>query len=452
MNEEIIDNIDVFSNNLKVEFSDNEEKHKKAIISIPLITSGVNKKFIHWTSDVLNKIAEKFRGVVFKYDIDGTQGSSHVPEHLYSPYYDVGWTYDDIKGAYFDGTQLWIKGEVTNPKVIEKLSRIGANGKRELNAASSGVLLDYNYVVCTICGKLAGTCEHKRGQVYNGITAGIKPISEKAVKRALHVALTNDPADGEANIKEVLLQELRELDIKNTKIGETKMTEEEKTVEKKPIEDIEKKIEKKEEKVETAEASDKKTEGKGLITCPSCGHKFKSESADMSPKDKVPAPVAVTNSIPSKGMAPKVSTSEESTNYNRSKMELQGRIENADLLEKKYTKRVIKNIENQCKRLGRSMIETADMGLSQLETVEKVLETTPSTKKETSKVKFDGQDLNGYGSPSTQVSKSVEFADMSAEEQSAAVKEISKEFGTDAGFALAMGNMKYLNKVKQMKR
>ena len=395
-----------------------------------------------------------FQGVVFKYDIDGSQGSSHVPEHLYSPYYDVGWTYDDITGAYFDGKQLWIKGEVTNPKVVSKLSRVGANGKRELNSGSSGVLLNYDYVVCTICGKLATTCDHKRGQEYDGVIAGIKPISGKAIKRALHVALTNDPADGEANIKEILLQEAREL--LNNDLGENKMEDK---VERKPEEIVDKKeekVERKEEAVETAE--DKKdlkdkifvgnSASKGLMTCPSCGHKFKSESASMD--GSIPAPKASSNTI-DKG-SKKDSVSEKSTDYNRSKMSLQGKVENADLMETKLTKRVMKNIESQCTRLGRSMVETADMDLKQLEIIETVLENTPSS---SNNVQFDGQDnISGLGAPksSSKDAKEVEFADMNDSEKRLTIKEVSEKYGNDAGIALALGNTDYFNKVKTMNR
>jgi len=454
MNKEIDNTIDVFSNNLKIEFAENEtggKKYTKAIISMPLITVGVNKKNIHWTAEVLNGIADMFQGVVFKYDINGSQGSSHVPEHLYSPFYDVGWTYDDITGAYFDGTQLWIKGEVTNPEVVEKLSRKGANGKSELNSGSSGVLLNYNYVVCTICGKLATTCNHKRGTEYDGKIAGIKPISSKAVRRALHVALTNDPADGEANIKEILLQEAREL----FNLGEKKMED---RIEKKPEDTIEKKeeiVEKKDDVVETAESTDKKEikektfvgQAKGLMTCPSCGHKFKAESASMG---NIPAPKPANN-IVDKG-SKKDSDSESSTSYNRSKMDLQGRIESSDLLQVKLTKRVIKNIENQCSRLGRNMVETADMDLRQLETIESVLETTPSVK---NNVQFDGQDnISGLGVPSNKVKskEGLEFADMNDSQKSARISEVSEKYGNDAGIALSLGNMEYFNKVIQMNR
>ena len=448
-----MDNADYFSGDVKLELSDD---NKKAIISIPLITAGINKKNIVWDREVLREISDKFRGVVFKYDVNGSQGSSHVPEHLYSPFYDVGWTYDDVTGSYFDGNQLWVKGEVTKPDVVEKLSRIGANNKRELNAASSGVLLDYNYVVCTICGKKANTCEHKRGEIYNGQVAGIRPTSGKAVSRALHVALTNDPADGEAVIKEVLLQELRELKKDNNKnninkneMGDKEMLEEEKKpiIEEEVSKEEEKKeeiLEDKEEKIETAEDDKPKTEKKGMITCPKCGHKFGGESAEMSRKDSIPAAKDV-NAVPKDNMASKVGSNDESTAFNRTKTEVQGRIENADLLEKKYTTRVVKNIKTQCKRLGRNIVEMADMSISQLEVIEKTLETTPSPK-----VQFDGQDLNAYGAPAVKDTADVEFADMSADQQRVTLKEVSNKYGQDAGFALACGNKDYVNRAKKL--
>jgi hypothetical protein len=91
-NSEKHDNSEYFSNdlNINLELSETEKKFTKAIIKIPLIHVGENDKNVKWEAEVLRQIAPMFRGIVFKYDVNGTQGSSHVPEHLFSPFYDVG--------------------------------------------------------------------------------------------------------------------------------------------------------------------------------------------------------------------------------------------------------------------------------------------------------------------------------------------------------------------------
>jgi len=419
---------------IDVELSE-DQKYKKAIISIPLITAGKNKKNIIWRREILRELAPMFRGVVFKYDINGTQGSSHIPQHLFSPFYDVGWTYDDVTGAWFDGNTIWVKGEVTNPVVIEKLSRIGANGRRELNAGSSGVFLDYKYVACSICGKMPfGTCKHIRGQEYDGKICSIVPISPKAVTRALHVALTNDPADGEAIIKDVLLQEMNAKDNisnkieddkkleDNKKAGDVKMPENNEKDEKlKPDEKKDDGEEKKEEP-ETADNNNPDSaakkpgngngNGKKTIKCPKCGYTWTVESAEI-PVEGIPAPAPkpAENVESKKDSAPKVeNTSDDTTEQNRSVIKQPEKTETADY-SGKYKNRLIESINSESKRLHRKAIETADMSIEQLETVERVLKSTPSPK-----VEFDGQDLNGYGAPAANEER-VEIADMTPEER-----------------------------------
>ena len=414
---------ELFSNDseFKIELSENENIAKKAIISMPLITAGQNKKFVQWEPNVLEKMTKFFKGIVFKYDVNGSQGSSHVPEHLYSPFYDVGWTYDDDKGAWFDGKSLWISGEVTNPEVIGKLSREGANGKRELNAGSSGVILNYDNVHCSICGaKPFGTCSHKRGQVYDGLTCCIVP-EISGVERALHVALTNDPADGEAIIHDLILQENRIGDIKM----DTKIEEKPKPEEKKP----EVKVEKKEEKkVETAEA------GKKMVSCPSCGHKFSVESADGSVEGlKMGAPKESENEVPKENITPNRVSGEGdiSTKKNRESMQKQGSLESQDnsALISELKSRITSSINNECKRLGRKELEVADMSISELKFAEKLLRGTPSLKEN---VNFESQDLSGYGAP-VQKEEKTELADMSASDR-------AKKFGGSFGAFSAICN------------
>lgn len=404
---------ELFSNDsdFKIELSENEKKeNKKAIISMPLITAGQNKKFVQWEPNVLEKITNLFKGVVFKYDVNGSQGSSHVPEHLYSPFYDVGWTYEDDKGAWFDGKSLWISGEVTNPEVISKLSREGANGKRELNAGSSGVILNYDDVHCSICGtKPFGSCQHRRGQVYDGLTCCIVP-EVAAVEKALHVALTNDPADGEAIIHDLILQEQRigDIGMNNIKIDEVPKPVEKKPEEKKPEE---------KKAVETAEA------GKKMISCPSCGHKFSTESADGKIEGlSMSAPKESENEVPKENITPNRVSGEEdvSTKKNRESLQKQGSLESQDNsgLINELKSRIVSSINSECKRLGRNVLEVADMSVSELKFAERLLKSTPSAKEN---IQFDSQDLSGYGMPIAKENK-VELADMNAEER-------SKKFG-----------------------
>ena len=179
---------------------------KVAHIKIPLMHVGANAKGLYWTPEVLKAVAPMFNNTTFKYDLEGREGSSHVPDKLYSPYYDVGWT---SRSFYDNATQtLWVEGDVTHPDVIPKLLRITPTGKRELNYASMGVLIDPKDVKCSVCGKLMSECGHERNESYNGRIAYAVP---QKVEKALHVALTNAPADTEAIIAEAIFQESRNL-------------------------------------------------------------------------------------------------------------------------------------------------------------------------------------------------------------------------------------------------
>jgi len=191
----------------RVEIADD---FSRAIVTIPLFHVGANKKGLYWTEDMLRKIAPMYRKVCFRYDLEGVEGSSHTTNKLSSPHYDVGWTYSDDTGAWYDEkTQsLWVKGEVTHPDVIKKLARKTSDGQREVNFASMGALI--NTAECSICDQQydedgVPACEHQRSQVYGGRVAYKVPTE---VGKALHVALTNDPADGEAEIKDCIFADM----------------------------------------------------------------------------------------------------------------------------------------------------------------------------------------------------------------------------------------------------
>jgi len=198
---------DIFTSSVtNLEFSDDSSR---AIIIVPLMHVGANKKGLYWTAKVLKKIAPMFRSIPFRYDLDGAEGSSHTINKLSSPHFDVGWTYGSDDGAWYDDKTktLWVKGEVTHPDVISKLKRVTTDGKREVNYASMGVIVEE--AVCSICGSEFedNTCEnqHLRNEKYDGKRCYKVPTN---VSKALHAALTNDPADGEAEIKNVLFQEM----------------------------------------------------------------------------------------------------------------------------------------------------------------------------------------------------------------------------------------------------
>ena len=196
----------------KVEISDD---FQRAIITIPLMHEGPNKKGLYWTAKMLKEIVPLFRSIPFRYDIDGQEGSSHATRKLSSPHFDVGWTNSDETGAWYDSKTktLWVQGEVTHPDVIAKLSRKTTDGKREVNYASMGVIVDD--ASCSICGAEwvhdQNNCKngHERLNEYDNETCYKVPTE---CSKGLHAALTNDPADGEAEITNCVFQDLYPID------------------------------------------------------------------------------------------------------------------------------------------------------------------------------------------------------------------------------------------------
>lgn len=199
----------IWSSDLSSSSFEAADDNKRAELTIGLMHVGPNKKGLYWTEEVLEQIAPMFRGVTYKYDIDGLEGSSHVPKKLFSPHFDIGWTHDSEDGAWYDKKTktLWTKGEITHPDVLEKLERTTSDGKREINYASMGVFVEE--YKCSICGHNTEECDHQRMQKYDGRICYHLPTK---ITKALHVALTNDPADSEAEIKECIFQELGIMD------------------------------------------------------------------------------------------------------------------------------------------------------------------------------------------------------------------------------------------------
>lgn len=204
---------DIFTSSLNnLEFSDDLSR---AILTIPLMHVGANKKGLYWTAEMLKKVAPMFRAIPFRYDLEGKEGSSHTINKLSSPHFDVGWTHNSDDGAWYDSKTkiMWVKGEVTHPDVIQKLKRQTTDGQREVNYASMGVIVEE--AKCSICGGDfdGNECEnnHVRTQKYKGKKCYKVPTE---VSKALHAALTNDPADGEADIKDVIFQEMGQEDKK----------------------------------------------------------------------------------------------------------------------------------------------------------------------------------------------------------------------------------------------
>jgi len=206
--------MEIFTSKIElVETSDSSlKKPERAIIKIPIINMGSNKKHLLWTEETMRKVASKFRGVPFRYDLSGTNEGSHTREHISSPFYDVGWTYNSEKGAYYDPVRkcVMVQGEVTHPDVIAKLMRKTSEGKREINYASMGAIMTPDQTKCSICGKSPfGSCNHVRGKSYNTKNgsefAAMVPLD---ISKALHVALTNDPADKVAEIEQAIFQDM----------------------------------------------------------------------------------------------------------------------------------------------------------------------------------------------------------------------------------------------------
>ena len=209
-----MDNIQLFTSEIEiVETSDSSlKKPERAIIKIPIINEGSNSKHLKWTEATMKKIAHKFRGVPFRYDLSGTNEGSHTREHISSPFYDVGWTYDNEKGAYYDPQRkcVMVQGEVTHPDVIAKLMRKTSEGKREINYASMGAIMTPDQTMCSICGKSPfGSCNHQRGKSYATKRGqDIAAMVPTDISKALHVALTNDPADRVAEIEQAIFQDM----------------------------------------------------------------------------------------------------------------------------------------------------------------------------------------------------------------------------------------------------
>lgn len=201
----IDDNFSINTSAFRTVSFESADDNERAVVTIPLIHEGPNKKGLFWTRKILEEIAPMFRGLPFRYDLNGAEGSSHTVKKLSSPHYDVGWTYSDERGAWYKDGILWVKGEVTHPDVISKLKRTTSDNKREVNYASMGVFLESSK--CSICGKEHGEegCEHIRNQKYDGEICYSIPTK---VKKALHAALTNDPADAEAEITNCIFQDL----------------------------------------------------------------------------------------------------------------------------------------------------------------------------------------------------------------------------------------------------
>lgn len=198
---------DLFSSRLdNVEIADTKER---AILTLPLMHVGPNKKGLFWSEAMLKKIAPLFRSIPFRYDLEGREGSSHTLNKLSSPHYDVGWTYSSSKGSWYDtkNKALYVSGEVTHPEVIAKLSRQTTDGTREVNFASMGVVVEE--ARCSICGSdfYDEKCEngHSRNQKYD---EGVCYKVPTKISKVLHAALTNDPADGESRIEKVIIQDL----------------------------------------------------------------------------------------------------------------------------------------------------------------------------------------------------------------------------------------------------
>ena len=190
-----------------IEFADD---FTRATITVPIFHEGTNKKYLYWTAEMLKKVAPMFSSVPFRYDLKGTEGSSHAKEKLSSPHFDVGWTQE----SWYDPKTktVWVRGEVTHPEVIQKLRRTTSDGKREVNFASMGILVDE--AACSICGgEYAEVCEndHIRGEVYGDSVCFKVPTT---CSKAYHVALTNDPADGEAEINKCIFQDLQKMETK----------------------------------------------------------------------------------------------------------------------------------------------------------------------------------------------------------------------------------------------
>ena len=61
-------------------------KPKRAIITLPIINIGANEKNLEWTRETMERVAHKFRGVPFRFDLTGQNEGSHTKDRISSPF------------------------------------------------------------------------------------------------------------------------------------------------------------------------------------------------------------------------------------------------------------------------------------------------------------------------------------------------------------------------------
>ena len=430
-----------------ISFESAEDSTKRAIISIPLMHVGPNNKNFIWKEEVLKEIAPKFRGIPFRFDLDGKTGSSHGDkkdlENMLSPYFDVGWTYKDDRGAWFDEKSgvFWVKGEVTHPDVVSKLSRATSDGSREINFGSMGVLFEPTDLKCSICGKTYGACGHERGKDYKGKVCGAYLPDAELIKKTLPIALTNLPGDTEAKIADVILQE----DL----IGDTPKVsrEKENLANKKNEEGMDKP-----DKVQTAECAQAPSikdaneaildrlgaleeKVNKMVKCPKCGYDLeKKEAVEKQTADSpTPAPEPsekTPETSMSQGSAEKVSKEkqdDEGKKLNEVKMNKPDMVATADTANRDKLLGEVADLglsTGRWKTASTAITELADLSLDGLKAVKIALGgiQKPKERLETA------DNIPEFGGAQPQLTGTArEFADMSADDR-------VKSFGTFGAF------------------
>ena len=178
-----------------VSFSTKENAQKIAkLLKVPVAHVGTNDNFFTFTEEELSKAAESMSGKPIYINLLGQSLDDHADN---SSMNTIGWSDE----AWYDPTDrtLYSNAEVTEPNAVGKLERQDSRGRRELNFVS----MSCDAVpICSICGEDIRECPHERGEKYNGklCTAIGKDVEFQ------NYVLTNNPADREAEIGEVVIE------------------------------------------------------------------------------------------------------------------------------------------------------------------------------------------------------------------------------------------------------
>lgn len=192
---------------------------------------GTNDNGLTFTEEELIASAKTMADVPIIINLTNSSLGDHADD---SSMNTVGWTTD----AWYDKDKKAViaNGEITDPKVVEKYRQVDSKGKPALRFVSMGCEC---IPICSICGNVMNddVCsnEHYRDEEYDGQKCSAIAKDVKFV----HLAITNFPADIEADPSAIVIKEYA-TKVSNLKKVRKKAQEELPTERKK--EDIEKPV------------------------------------------------------------------------------------------------------------------------------------------------------------------------------------------------------------------